>query len=867
MKQTPSTPSMTETYRAPTPTSLYWQLAPNFISGEERNDQFQKHVSALRNAVSKSRAALQRSLTAARIVSKKYPPLRQVVPYRSNGTAFWIEMYLDPCLKYTFDRDVPLHSIQCPHCLVKTRDSILSSERIALYSTQQEQTRYFDRAHCRRVEHLATARKKYRHRLANVNFAMTNATTRISSAQTDLRRLSIQIEQVENGTYNTETEFMTKRQQNAVFRESMLFKTSSVHAFGQELELNKAQPALALEVDRATCIFNEKSVELQYLLTMHPLVVHSFSRLCQWLKFRLRLNYGKRARLKLKQRAERCAKSEYRVLYHLYRRLAAERIQRGWRCFLAKRILFRLRNIKTNAMARRVQKWWRKMLLRERRRLLIVMLSFLRQCVSYKIKSAWNVWWRRINILRRIEWLQRHARKTYYHLCAMKIQKQLKYYLLKGRSSFQQNVCINLHFTMKRILNECTVTNSCNAPYANNTASSAATLDRWAFSNCLRELERLQTRTRRIVQHGEMFFRYSRKSSNTTTSSVNKMYAMYDQGMREISTYFSNRYRGIGIRHSKWFHHGESYEWHIIQSIDRRYRACQFALDAITHKFDQHGHVLDLMEHRKLLREYLRAQDPRWVHEITRTNQLTSTYYFCWFFGADLSLCQICNFMIVRATTIENRTDDSSVGKCYGCGRNSYQRNKMGQTYSQILNVPLERIKKKRNKKITTDTKNNMKPGEMIDALPPLPSIITRERRPRSLSDIHVDSYPFLLHCHFWATAPKRFGKGRTFKKRPMQWNNSVCETKEWSQLLIKQHGVNTIAKLALWSVKRLISIGNVPEKTATTICLLLSMLQREMDKWSITQGNSKLLDKASARNIILEGESIETVPAEFLGH
>ena len=40
MQQTPSTPSMTETYRAPTLTSIYWQLAPNFISGEERNDQY-----------------------------------------------------------------------------------------------------------------------------------------------------------------------------------------------------------------------------------------------------------------------------------------------------------------------------------------------------------------------------------------------------------------------------------------------------------------------------------------------------------------------------------------------------------------------------------------------------------------------------------------------------------------------------------------------------------------------------------------------------------------------------------------------------------------------------------------------------------
>ena len=75
----------------------------NFISTEEKQDYFQSHVHQLRNAITKSRRALQKSLTLARLVSKKYARLKKVVPYRSNGNAFWIEMhFLTMVMEFSF---------------------------------------------------------------------------------------------------------------------------------------------------------------------------------------------------------------------------------------------------------------------------------------------------------------------------------------------------------------------------------------------------------------------------------------------------------------------------------------------------------------------------------------------------------------------------------------------------------------------------------------------------------------------------------------------------------------------------------------------------------------------------------------------
>ena len=90
-------------------------------------------------------------------------------------------------------------------------------------------------------------------------------------------------------------------------------------------------------------------------------------------------------------------------------------------------------------------------------------------------------------------------------------------------------------------------------------------------------------------------------------------------------------------------------------------------------------------------------------------------------------------------------------------------------------------------------------------------------------------------------------------------WNESVEEAKIWSQLLLNNFGVDTISKLALWSVTRLINIGNVPRKTAEKIGLMLGMLQREMDKWRVTQGESLMLNKMK-----IVGASVVEIPDEF---
>ena len=142
MNETLTFPSKTTTSVSILPTSslLYYQLAPNFISTEEKQDYFQSHVHQLRNAITKSRRALQKSLTLARLVSKKYARLKKVVPYRSNGNAFWIEMHLDPRLNQTF-KNCPDHTVECSYCCDKQKDLILDAKKIKLHPTKIEHKR------------------------------------------------------------------------------------------------------------------------------------------------------------------------------------------------------------------------------------------------------------------------------------------------------------------------------------------------------------------------------------------------------------------------------------------------------------------------------------------------------------------------------------------------------------------------------------------------------------------------------------------------------------------------------------------------------------------------------------------------------
>jgi len=345
------------------PTRMYWELAPDFITEEQKQEQFQSHVVNLRSAVSKSRAALQRSITWARIISKKYTPLRSIVLYRSSGCSFWIERHLDPCLSLTYGPNpihVPTlhHPLQCKHCLAKQQDNCLeNSNEKNLYSTSASQRRVLSSRTKRRCARLAAERHVYHNRVCHVLQVIETANLRIDNASVDLLRLSAQKDSIKNGMYNTEMQFMTTRQQNAVHRESALFKTSSVHAFGQELELDKAEPALRLEIERATAALEKGKKEMEFLQTVHPLILHSFFSLSSWFKQTLRTRAGRQALCLLRDRVKRSQKSEDRVLYHLKRKLASEILERAIRCYFAKKIMFRLKQMKNKTMARRLQKW------------------------------------------------------------------------------------------------------------------------------------------------------------------------------------------------------------------------------------------------------------------------------------------------------------------------------------------------------------------------------------------------------------------------------------------------------------------------------------------------------------------------------
>ena len=61
--------------------------------------------------------------------------------------------------------------------------------------------------------------------------------------------------------------------------------------------------------------------------------------------------------------------------------------------------------------------------------------------------------------------------------------------------------------------------------------------------------------------------------------------------------------------------HPENFEWHVLQRMDRRFRACQAVSDAATNMFNTHGRRLDRADHRALLRTLLRSLDPLCVHD------------------------------------------------------------------------------------------------------------------------------------------------------------------------------------------------------------------------------------------------------------
>jgi hypothetical protein len=347
-----------------------------------------------------------------------------------------------------------------------------------------------------------------------------------------------------------------------------------------------------------------------------------------------------------------------------------------------------------------------------------------------------------------------------------------------------------------------------------------------------------------VVKQGEHFFKFQRGGGQLQQEK--KLYAMLDRGTRKYPLWQAQRFRGIGIISRGLSYHqdnlvndgvgvasglrgdrgkcgewGESYEWHLVQSCDRRYRSCQSALDYVSGMFDRHGYKLDLLDHQKILRDFLRSLDPTFVHDYERTLERCSARYFAWFF-VGVSLCTNCYSMLHRRQE-----------RCAGCNMVRHQQMRKNLTYSQILAIP--------NKQGAVEpTKTRMKTLPVSPRSP----VAMREQRPMSLSDIQTDVLPFLLHAHFWTTAPKRYLNSRRIETRKNIWDRSARETLKWSKLLREKHGITTVSILALWSVRRLKLVGHVPARTARTIGLMLEMLQREMEKWSTTNGQSVLLSR-----------------------
>ena len=157
--------------------------------------------------------------------------MRPVRRFRSAGCCHHLEIGLERA-EHTFDKEVRGHAASrnpCPFC-----------------PPHAYEHRNRERQHRIRVQYLRAHRLKYKDRLSKKQKQIKTASERIESALHDLARLKVQLEQVESGTYNAERAFMTKRQLADDVRKSMQFRTTSVHAFGQSLDIRGAKSALSL---------------------------------------------------------------------------------------------------------------------------------------------------------------------------------------------------------------------------------------------------------------------------------------------------------------------------------------------------------------------------------------------------------------------------------------------------------------------------------------------------------------------------------------------------------------------------------------------------------------------------------------------
>ena len=309
----------------------------------------------LRQTILKTRQSLQRSLTFARIISKNYRPLRKVSTYRSNGICFYPEKIL-ATIPFSMDRlSCPLVALHiphhCPYCQTRHHDHNQLKDN-DLYPSTSSIERFKSRQRQRRVATLAHDRATYHAELIHSQYNATHLIDRIKNATADMIRADARM--IHAGAYNTEMEFLNKRQRADVTRDSHLFRTSSVHEFGQELTLEQAKPILAYEIERATALAEKNKTTLTFLTTKHPLVLHSCSRLVHWWAVRLRMKKGRLALRLLAAQLKASVCSEQELLNKWLRRRMATRIQNCYRCHRARLRLQRLKHERAQRMGKRI---------------------------------------------------------------------------------------------------------------------------------------------------------------------------------------------------------------------------------------------------------------------------------------------------------------------------------------------------------------------------------------------------------------------------------------------------------------------------------------------------------------------------------
>ena len=106
------------------------------------NNIFKSHVNNLRGTIMTSRQTLQKALTFARIMSKKYKKLKSVQKYHSSGLCYYPEKCILQSLPLSSIRyKCPIESLhrnECVYCQNKYNDlnNIINIDR-SLYQSKE----------------------------------------------------------------------------------------------------------------------------------------------------------------------------------------------------------------------------------------------------------------------------------------------------------------------------------------------------------------------------------------------------------------------------------------------------------------------------------------------------------------------------------------------------------------------------------------------------------------------------------------------------------------------------------------------------------------------------------------------------------